>query len=172
MRVAAVVGNPRPGGRTTMAAETVARRIAEIGQEPAVVQTVELSDLAARLFSAAAPDVDAVCESVATADAAVFASPTYKATFTGLLKAFLDRYPSRGLQGLVAVPLMLVGAPEHALAVEVHLRPVLVELGAILPTSGLVVLDHAMDRLDVMVDEWWDGARLPLSRLLANRPIR
>lgn len=29
---------------------------------------------------------------VAESDLAVFASPTYNATFTGLLKAFLDRY--------------------------------------------------------------------------------
>ena len=41
----------------------------------------------------------------------VAASPTYKATYTGMLKAFFDRYGSNGLAGLVAVPLMTGGAP-------------------------------------------------------------
>ena len=38
-----------------------------------------------------------------------------------------------GLAGAVAVPVMTGGWPGHLLAVEVHLRPVLVELGATVP---------------------------------------
>jgi len=59
----------------------------------------------------------------------VVASPTYKATYTGLLKIFLDRFAGgTGLSGL-AVPLMLGAGPAHALAPELTLRPVLAEIG-------------------------------------------
>ena len=65
---------------------------------------------------------------VGAADLVVVASPTYKATYTGLLKLFLDRFSTDGLRG-VAVPLMLGAGPAHALAPELSLRPVLAEIG-------------------------------------------
>jgi FMN reductase len=86
----------------------------------------------------------------------VFASPTYKASYTGLLKVFLDRFPSNGLDGVVAVPLMLGAGPGHQLAPEVFLKPVLAELGAVLPSRALYVVDSAFD--DPAAYEAWLAA--------------
>ena len=58
-----------------------------------------------------------------------------------LAVTFLDRYGNNGLAGTVAVPVMTGGWPGHLLAVEVHLRPVLVELGATVPARGLFVTE-------------------------------
>ena len=81
---------------------------------------------------------------VGAADLVVVASPTYKATYTGLLKIFLDRFAGgTGLRG-VAVPLMLGGGPGDALAPEHTLRPLLDELGG-RTVRGLYVLDAAHD---------------------------
>lgn len=55
---------------------------------------------------------------------------------------------------MTVVPLMVGAGPQHALAVEVHLRPVLVELGATLPTRGLYVLESQLDDLDAVVGAW------------------
>jgi FMN reductase len=71
-----------------------------------------------------------------------------------LLKAFLDRYGNDGLAGCVAVPVMVGAAPIHALAPEVHLRPLLVELGASVPSRGFYALDSKMDTLDAAVADW------------------
>ena len=49
---------------------------------------------------------------------------------------------------------MVGAAAEHALAVEVHLRPVLVELGASMPTCGLYVLESQLGDLDAVLDPW------------------
>ena len=100
-------------------------------------------------------------ERVAAADVVVLACPTYKATYTGLLKAFLDNYGNDGLAGCRAVPVMVGAAPQHALAPEVHLRPLLVELGASVPSRGLYVLESQMDDLDDVVAGWADQA-IPL----------
>jgi FMN reductase len=100
---------------------------------------------------------------VAASGVAVFASPTYKASYTGLLKAFLDRYGNNGLAGVTAVPVMTGGWPGHLLAVEVHLRPVLVELGATVPARGLYVTEPELADLDKPLARWSDSA-LPLIR--------
>jgi FMN reductase len=91
---------------------------------------------------------------VAAADVAIFASPTYKASYTGMLKAFLDRYGSNGLAGVLAVPVMTGGWAGHSLAVEVHLRPVLVELGATVPARGLYVTEPELTDLDTAIAGW------------------
>ena len=100
----------------------------------------------------------ALCARVAEADVIVAACPTYKATYTGLLKAFLDNYGNDGLAGCLAVPVMVGAAPQHALAPEVHLRPLLVELGASVPSRGLYVLESQMDELDGVVAAWAEAA--------------
>jgi len=98
--------------------------------------------------------VEDAVEQVTTADVLVVASPTYKGTYTGLLKVFLDRLPHQGLAGTVAFPLLVMRLPQHALAVEVHLRPLLVELGATVPTPGLAVLEPDLDALDEVLWPW------------------
>ena len=100
---------------------------------------------------------------VAAADIAIFASPTYKASYTGMLKAFLDRYGGNGLAGTIAVPVMTGGRAGHSLAVEVHLRPVLVELGATVPARGLYVTEPELGALDAAVASW-AAAAIPLIR--------
>lgn len=163
MQISVVIGNPSPGGRTTTTAIAVAQRVAAAvgGAEVAVF---ELSEYSADMFRWEAPGVQAVNEAVASSDVAIFACPTYKASFTGLLKAFLDRYGTNGLEGVVAIPVMLGAAPIHALAPETQLRPVLVELAASVPTKALFMLDQRMDELDDVIEVWWRLAERPLLR--------
>lgn len=140
-RIAVVVGNPKAGSRTATAALAVARRVAP----GAAVTTVELADLAAELFDWRSEKVAAAKAQVLDADLVVVASPTYKATYTGLLKAFLDRFGADELAGTPVIPVMLAAAPHHALAVEVHLRPLIVEIGGATPTRGVFFVDSDVE---------------------------
>ncbi len=83
----------------------------------------------------------------------VCASPTFKATYTGLLKLFLDQIPSDGLAGITAFPVMLGAGPAHLLAPDLLLKPVLVELGAICPAVGLYLIDKSFAE-DPRLDTW------------------
>ncbi|NAS27452.1 NADPH-dependent oxidoreductase [Herbidospora sp. NEAU-GS84] len=148
--IVTLVGNPRGGSRTLTVA--VAAAEAALGSTGDVV---DLAGLAPHLF---APQpvaaVEVALDLVKDADVLVVASPTYKGTYTGLLKAFLDRLPPRALAGKHALPLLVMGGAQHALAVEVHFRPLLVELGAIVPTPGLAVLESQLADLDAVLKPW------------------
>ena len=134
--------------------------------EPAHL-VVDLAEHAPSLFDWSAAELSRLTAEVAAADVAVFASPTYKAAYTGMLKAFLDRYGNNGLAGTVAVPVMTGGWPGHLLAVEVHLRPVLVELGATVPARGLYVTEPEFATLDAAIAKWAESA-IPLIRRALN----
>ena len=149
-RTAVVVGNPKPGSRTLAAATYVARELT--GGDPDLA--VDLATLGAALLDWKDPTVAGLVDEVGAADLVVVASPTYKATYTGL----------RG----VAVPLMLGAGPAHALAPELHLRPLLSELGASVPAPALYVLDHQYDQPEAY-DDWLAQARPVVHALLATR---
>jgi len=162
-RVAVVVGNPKPGSRTLAAAVHVARELT--GAEPDLV--VDLADLGPALLDWNDPSVAALVEQVGAADLVVVASPTYKAAYTGLLKLFLDRFPTDGLRG-VAVPLMLGAGPGHALAPELTLRPVLTEIGGIVPAKGLYVVDAVFDD-PAAYAHWLELARPAITAILDSK---
>jgi FMN reductase len=151
--VAVVVGNPKPASRTFQAAHLVAERLT--GQ-PADL-SIDLTELGPALLDWSDRRVAELVAAVQAADLVVVASPTYKATYTGLLKLFLDRFGAGSMTG-TAIPLMLGGSWKHALAPELLLKPVLVEIGAICPTAGLYLLDSEFDSGDAL-DSWLQRAR-------------
>jgi FMN reductase len=163
VRVAVVVGNPKPQSRTLTAATYVATELT--GQAPDLV--VDLAELGARLLDWRDETVAGLVAEVGSADLVVFASPTYKAAYTGLLKLFLDRFATDGLRG-VAVPLMLGAGPGHALAPELTLRPVLTEIGGVVATKGLYVLDKAYDD-PAAYAHWLEISRPAVTALLGSR---
>ena len=165
MRIAVVTGNPKPASRTHGVALAVAATLSAAlsGDQEQAHLVVDLSEHAANLFDPSAVELTRLSAEVAAADIAIFASPTYKASYTGLLKAFLDRYGNNGLAGTIAVPVMTGGWAGHLLAVEVHLRPVLVELGATVPARGLYVTEPELPELDAAVGKWATAA-IPLIR--------
>jgi FMN reductase len=141
MRTAVVTGNPKPKSRTLEAAVAIAADLG--GGAPQVV--VDVVSLGAGLLGWGDPAVKDAIELVRTSAVVIVASPTYKSSYTGLLKLFLDQIPTDGLAGVIAVPLMLGAGPGHAMAPEVFLKPVLVELGATCPTRALYLLESDYD---------------------------
>jgi FMN reductase len=98
----------------------------------------------------------------------VVASPTYKACYSGLLKAFLDRFATGGLAGANAVPILLGGTPDHRLAVDLHFAPLLLELGAKVPARGLFVLESEVEDFSSFAAAW---AEDHAPALLAGRAV-
>jgi FMN reductase len=163
-RTAVLVGNPKPGSRTLTAATTLASSLT--GHDPDLV--VDLATIGPALLDWADADVARLVGEIGEADLVVVASPTYKGSYTGLLKLFLDRFAGgTGLRG-IAVPLMLGGSPAHSLAPELTLRPLLSELGATVPGRSLYVVDSQYDDPAVFRD-WLEIHQPIVDRLLGTK---
>ncbi|CAN5403104.1 NAD(P)H-dependent oxidoreductase [soil metagenome] len=165
MKVVAVVGNPKPNSRTADAA----RRLAvALGAE--TVELIDVVTLGPGLLGWGDPAVAAAKKTVQQADLAIIASPTFKATYTGLLKLFLDQFEGgTGLRGVVAIPLMLGAGPDHALAPDLLLKPVLVEIGATCPTKGLYQIDRTYEN-DPGLEAWLTAWKPVVELLTAQNP--
>jgi FMN reductase len=150
LQVTVVVGNPKPRSRTLQVAEALVHAL--FGRDgQAAVEIIDLADHLSDVFDWQSASMDALSQRVASSDLVVFASPTYKATYTGLLKAFLDRYPANGLAGVVAIPLLTGADQSHSMGPTVNLAPLLVELGASVPGRGFYFVTGRLDELDDLV---------------------
>ncbi|MCW2527461.1 MAG: NADPH-dependent fmn reductase [Pseudonocardiales bacterium] len=162
MSTTIIVGNPKPQSRTFEAANLVAQRLT--GGAPDL--SLDLTTFGAALLDWSDEGVKDAIAAVQNSDLIIVASPTYKATYTGLLKLFLDRISGGALAGVTAVPLMLGGHWRHSLAADLLLKPVLVELGATCPTRGLFLLDSDYSESDELT-QWLDQAGPQIKRNLS-----
>lgn len=123
MTTLVISGNPRPGSRTL----ALARRHADqtLGGSHRVL---ELSAIADQIL-VGGPALEEALAAARAADQLVVATPSYKGSLTGLLKAFLDQLPSGELTGGTAHPVVVAGSPAHVQRTTEHLVGVLDELG-------------------------------------------
>ncbi len=67
----------------------------------------------------------------------IAATPTYRATYTGLIKSFFDQLPADSLAGKLLLPIQTGGSPEHSLSIEYGLVPMVRTLGALVSTKPI-----------------------------------
>ncbi|WP_112136161.1 NADPH-dependent FMN reductase [Glycomyces dulcitolivorans] len=160
--VTTVVGNPKRLSRTLTTAEALAAAIA--GPE-AKTASIDLAEL--YLDGIEPPGFDHAEARVRGARVLVVGTPVYKASYTGLLKLFLDQLPPGALEGTVAVPVTIAASAEHRFLADLQLRPVLAELGASLPVPSLALREKELPELDAHLAKW-TGAHLPVLAAIAG----
>jgi len=121
------------------------RALADRGCETGLIDLATLP-ADALLARAQAPNVDRAIDAVGRARIVIAATPTYRALYTGLLKAFFDLMPQAHLRGKLCVPVQTGIAREHFLAVEYGLRVLFMSLEGV-PLAGVYATD----------DEFTDG---------------
>jgi FMN reductase len=138
-RIVVVSGNPRAGSRTFVLAIAVGEALAEkTGGFPPTV--IEVGELGAGLLTPGDEATAAAVAALREAELLVVATPTYKGSYTGVLKVLLDQLPAQALAGKTAVPVVTAGVAPQAAAAEALLRQLLTELGADV-AAGLPVVE-------------------------------
>lgn len=143
-----ISGSPNPGSRLTGLTRYAERRLQSAD---AFGGYIDVSALPAEDLVRAAFDSPAIAGAhalVAEADAIVIASPVYKASYTGVLKTYLDLLPQKALAGKTVTPLFIGGTIAHLLAIDYALKPVLAALGANRFTSAVYAVDSQIVRSD------------------------
>jgi FMN reductase len=178
--VVVLVGNPRPGSRSralaVAATEALVAGLAKAATQLHGVQVLELASTVGVTFGpepayGSAGPVDPF-EAVRSARLLVVATPTYKGSYTGLLKIFLDQFGYQGLAGVVAVPVTIAASADHLRAVTAALTDLLVELGASVPAAPLAALEAQLGAGDELVAEWAGQQVGLLSGALAEQRVR
>ncbi|GAA3339194.1 hypothetical protein GCM10020358_22080 [Amorphoplanes nipponensis] len=126
--IVVVSGNPRPGSRTSGLATAVGGALG--GALGGAVAVVEVGELGPGLLTPGDAATAAAVTAIREADLLVVATPTYKGSYTGVLKVLLDQLPANALAGKRAVPVVTAGVAPQAAAAAALLAQLLGELGA------------------------------------------
>ncbi|GAA2477658.1 NADPH-dependent FMN reductase [Winogradskya humida] len=134
--IVVVSGNPRAGSRTSTLAAAVGTALG------GTTDVIEVGALGAGLLTPGDEATAAAVAAVQDADVLVVATPTYKGSYTGILKVLLDQLPANALAGKKAVPVTVAGVAPQAAAAAALLAQLLGELGAtVLPSLPVVESD-------------------------------
>lgn len=137
-----ISGSPTEKSKSSTLLDYVAKTVQAAGLSS---KTVSLRDFPAEDLVQARYDSASFNEfkaDVEQAKALVIATPIYKASFTGGLKALLDILPQNSLRDKTIVPLATAGTYGHLLALDYSLKPVLSALGATDLRQGVFVVDN------------------------------
>ncbi|WP_313055887.1 NADPH-dependent FMN reductase [Pseudomonas lopnurensis] len=141
MLVVSLAGSPsqrsRSGVLLDVAGDWLRRRGIEVVSYG--VRDFDAQDLLHARFDS--PRVRQLIEHVTLADGLLIATPVYKASFSGVLKALLDLLPERALAHKVVLPIASGGSVAHMLAVDYALKPVLAALKAEEMLHGVYAVD-------------------------------
>jgi FMN reductase len=102
---------------------------------------IEVGALGAGLLTPGDAGTETALAAVKDADILVIATPTYKGSYTGILKVLLDNLPSNALAGKRAVPVVTAGIAPQAVAAVALLSQLLTELGADVISPGIAVVE-------------------------------
>jgi FMN reductase len=117
---------------------------AVIAFETIYVHELPPEDLIAANFNS--ENIKLVNQQVENAEIVVILTPIYKASYTGILKTYLDLLPQKALKGKKIVPLAVGGSAYHLLAIEYALKPVLSVLGATEILNTVYIIDKQIER--------------------------
>jgi len=146
--IVALTGSPSETSRSAAVVHSIQTEAINAGYtfETIHLRTLDASDLLqARVQNI---DISAAHEAIREAQAVIIATPIYKASFTGLLKAFLDTLPQYALADKVVLPIATGGSPAHLLSIDYSIKPVLAALGAEHILRGLYLVDSQVKYVD------------------------
>ena len=141
MSVLLIAGSPSDRSRTAALLDAVGQRLKFRGAQTKTLRIRDLPPQALLLADFGNPALVSATVQVAQADVIVVATPVYKAAYSGVLKVFLDVLPQTALKGKTVLPLATGGSPNHMLALDYALRPVLQSLGAKTILPGIYATD-------------------------------
>lgn len=187
MNVLLLGGSPSAPSTTWRLLQLVGTRLAALGHRSTTLQVRELPAVALLSADLQDPDIAQAAALIAAADAVIVGTPVYKASFSGVLKVFLDLLPQDGLAGKLVLPLATGGSQSHMLALDYALRPVLASLAPrhVLPSiyatseqlprdaeGGLAPVPAIAARIDAGVEQLaHELQQLVLRRAAAPQPV-
>ena len=151
MAVVTIAGSPDPNSRSTALLGLAAQRLRGEGFR---IRDIAVRDLPAAELLRAETKNAAIADALRAIEQAgivIIATPIYKASYSGLLKSFIDLLPQYGLKDKAVLPIATGGSGGHLLALDYALRPVLASLGARVVVESLFATDGQLSLADGLV---------------------
>lgn len=139
--IVTIAGSPSASSRTSSLLRYAEDYLGQYAHSiyPIVIQNLDPRELFYAQYDGVT--IPRALTEVANADAIVIATPVYKASYSGILKVFLDLLPQKAFANKVILPIACGGTSTHMLAIDYAIKPLLSALGAEIVLQGVYLLD-------------------------------
>ncbi|TWD93446.1 FMN reductase [Neobacillus bataviensis] len=147
-KITIISGSPSEHTRLNGVLDEVVRHLEGINIIPDIIHVRNLpaEDLIQAKFNS--EEIVRANKKVEDSNIIVILTPVYKASFTGVLKTYLDLLPQNGLEGKTVLPIAIGGTFGHLLMLDYALKPVLSALGAAHILKGAFILDSQIKKIE------------------------
>jgi FMN reductase len=146
-KVTIISGSPSEETRLNGVLEEVVNHFHGSEITPEIINVRHLPSKALILAQFTNEEIIEVNKKVEDSNIIVILTPVYKASFSGVLKTYLDLLPQNGLEGKTIVPIAVGGTFGHLLMIDYAIKPVLTALGATHILKGAYILDSQIKKL-------------------------
>jgi FMN reductase len=143
LRAVAISGSPRAPSKSRTLAERFLAALQHLGCDTKLIDVAELP-AEALVVREASPVIDDAVAAVGWAQIVAASTPTYRATYSGVLKCLFDLMPQQHLANKVCVGLQTGIAPAHSLSPDFGLRPLFASLDGV-PALTIYATDAEFD---------------------------
>jgi FMN reductase len=146
-KVIIISGSPSEHTRLNGVLHGVTNQLNGVGITPEIIHVRDLpsEDLLHAKFDS--EEILKANRKVEDSNLVMILTPVYKASFSGVLKTYLDLLPQNGLEGKTILPIAVGGTFGHLLMIDYALKPVLTALGATHILKGVFILDYQIKKL-------------------------
>ncbi|GIO59756.1 NADPH-dependent FMN reductase [Paenibacillus cineris] len=85
---------------------------------------------------------------VEEASGIIIASPVYKTTYTGVLKAYVDLLPQNGFKDKIVAAFFVGGTISNLLSIDYALKPLLASMGTKSFAENVFAIDSQIERIE------------------------
>ncbi|MEH7098267.1 NADPH-dependent FMN reductase [Neobacillus vireti] len=147
-KVTIISGSPTEITRLNGVHHEILNHFNGIGITPEIINVRQLPSEALIQAKFDSKEIIEANKKVENANIIVILTPVYKASFSGVLKTYLDLLPQSGLEGKTILPIAVGGTFGHLLMIDYSLKPVLSALGAAHILKGTFILDNQIKKLE------------------------
>lgn len=147
-KLAIISGSPNPKSRVNGVIQYAKTELEQTGCEVTIIDVCSLppADLMYANFTSR-PIIQAHTK-VEEASAIIIASPVYKTTYTGVLKAYIDLLPQKGFKDKMIAAYFVGGTISSLLSIDYSLKPLLASMGAKSFAENVFAVDNQIERIE------------------------
>lgn len=148
-KIAIISGSPNNRSRVNGVIQYAKLKLEQQGCEVAIIDVYSLppADLMHASFNSK-PILSAHAK-VEEATGIIIASPVYKTTYTGILKAYVDLLPQKGFKDKIAAAYFVGGTISNLLSIDYALKPLLASMGIKSFAENVFAIDSQIERIEV-----------------------
>ena len=141
LRAVGISASPSLTSRSRLLLTRALPHLESLGMQTSLIDLLDLS-AEALLGRRTDPAAERAVADAVAADVLVLATPVYRATYSGQLKAFFDLLPRDGLLGHAVGLIATAGIKEHYLAIDQGLRPLVASLLGVTAARAVYVANN------------------------------